>query len=133
MHLYAYLDRLGERAVYCDTDSVIFVQKTEEPPLFVSGDALEDMTSELQANEYISKFVSGGTKDYASKLSISVTGESKTFCKVPGITLNYKASQLVNFETIKDLVLNGRSNNTVTVHSDKILNEIVSTVLVYQK
>ena len=119
MHLYAYLDRLGERAVYCDTDSVIFVQKTEEPPLFVSGDALEDMTSELQANEYISKFVSGVPKNYAYKLSNSVTGLTKTACKVRGIAHNYKASQLVNFRTIKHLFLNGRSNSTVTVHSEK--------------
>ena len=36
-----------------------------------------------------------------------------------GITLNYKASQLVNLETIKDLVLNGRLNSTVTVRTDK--------------
>jgi hypothetical protein len=39
--------------------------------------------------------------------------------KVRGITLNYKASQLVNFDTIKVSVLNGRSNSTVTVRSDK--------------
>ena len=43
----------------------------------------------------------------------------KTVCKVRGITLNYRASQVVNFETIKHLVLNGRSNSTVTVHTDK--------------
>lgn len=30
MHLYAYLDKLGERVLYCDTDSVIFVQKDGE-------------------------------------------------------------------------------------------------------
>ena len=46
-------------------------------------------------------------------------GETKTVYKVRGITLNYKASKLVNFETIKDLVLNGRSNSTVAVHNDK--------------
>ena len=40
-------------------------------------------------------------------------------CKVRGITLNYKASHLVNFDTIKDLVLNGRSNSNVTVRTDK--------------
>ena len=33
MHLYAYLDKLVERASHCDTDSVIFVQHTDEPPL----------------------------------------------------------------------------------------------------
>ena len=56
----------------------------------------------------------------------------KTFCKVRGITFNYKASHLVNFETIKDLVLSGRSNSTVTVHTDKRLNGRETTVLVYQ-
>ena len=40
-------------------------------------------------------------------------------CKVRGITLNYKASQLVNYETIKYLFLNGLSNSTVTVRRDK--------------
>jgi len=53
MHLYAYMDKFGERALYCDTDSVIFVQKTYETPLIECGDALGDMTSELKANEYI--------------------------------------------------------------------------------
>ena len=42
MHLYAYLDKLGERALYCDTDSVIFVQKMNEPPLIECGDTLGD-------------------------------------------------------------------------------------------
>ena len=100
------------------TDSVIFVQKTYESPL-IECDALGYMTSELKANEYISEYVSGGPKNYGYKLFNSVTGEPKRVCKVRGITLNYKASQIVNFETINDLVLNGRSNSTVTVHTDK--------------
>jgi len=63
MHLYGYLDKLGERALYCDTDTVIFVQKTDEPPLIECGDALVDMSSELKANEYISEFVSEGPQE----------------------------------------------------------------------
>ena len=72
MHLYAYLDNLGERALYCDADSVIFVQKTNEPPLIERGDALWDMTKKLKANEYISEFVSGGNKNYGYKVCNSV-------------------------------------------------------------
>ena len=49
-----------------------------------------------------------------------MTGEAKTVCKVRGITINYKSSQIVNFDTIKDLVFNGRSYSTVTVGTDKI-------------
>ena len=77
------------------------------------------MTSELKANEYNSEFVSGGHKNYAYKVCNSETGELKTVCKVRCITLNYKVWQPMNFETIKDLVLNGRTNSTVTVHTDK--------------
>jgi len=42
---YAHPDKLGKRALYCNTDSVIFVQKDGEPPLIKCGDALGDMTS----------------------------------------------------------------------------------------
>jgi hypothetical protein len=75
LHLQAHLDKLGERALYCDTDSVIYVQKTDEPLLIECGAALGDMTSELKENEYISEFVSGGPKNYAYKLCNSVTGK----------------------------------------------------------
>ena len=33
IHLYAYLDKLQERALYTDTDSVIYIQNDDEPPL----------------------------------------------------------------------------------------------------
>ena len=40
LHLYKYLDRLQERAIYCDTDNVIFVQPRAETPLVETGDNL---------------------------------------------------------------------------------------------
>ena len=59
MHLYADPDKQGKRALYCDTDSFIFVQKDGEPLLIQCSNALGEMTSELQENEYISEFFSG--------------------------------------------------------------------------
>jgi len=38
-------------------------------------------------------------------------------CKVRGITLNYSASQLVNFERMKQLILRVTETDTVTVHT----------------
>ena len=103
MYLYAHLDKQRERALYCDTDSFIFVQKDSESPLMQCGDALGDMTSELKEGEFISEFFGGGPKNYAYKLCNSMTGEVKTVCKVRATTLNYNASQLVNFDAIKTL------------------------------
>ena len=65
IHLYRYLVRLGERAIYCDTDSVIYIQPKDEPNLVETGDKLGDMTSELRITDYISEFVSGGPKNFA--------------------------------------------------------------------
>jgi len=36
---------------------------------------------------------------------------------VRGITLNYSASQLVNFEELKQMILRGTETDTVTVHT----------------
>jgi len=101
MHLYRYLDRLGERAIYCDTDSVIYIQPKDEPNLVETGDKLGDMTSELRITEYTSKLVSGGPKNYAYTVIDTVTSRANTVCKFRGITLNYSAKQLVNFDVIR--------------------------------
>ena len=117
MHLYKYLDKLQERAIYCDTDSVLFVQPSAESPLVETGDNLGDMTSELKPSQYIEEFVSGGPKNYVYKVVDTSTGEKKHVCKVRGITLNYNALRLVNFDVIRDMILRGEER-TVTVHSD---------------
>jgi len=119
MHLYRYLDRLGERAVYCVTDSVIYIQPKDEPNLIETGDKLGDMTSELRSTEYVSEFVSGGPKNYAYKVIDTVTDRTTTVCKVRGITLNFSAKQLVNFDVIRDMVLKTGAEPTVTVHMEK--------------
>ena len=62
-HLYRYLDKLQENTMYCDTDSVIFIQPRDKPDLIVTGDKLGDMTSELKPYD-ITEFASGGPKNY---------------------------------------------------------------------
>ena len=79
------------------------------------------MTSELKPGEFICEFASGRPKNYAYKSINSMTGEEKTVCKVRGITLKYSASQLVNFESIRRMILIGvgGETDTVTVHTDR--------------
>ena len=116
MHLYRYLDKLGERALYCDTDSLLYIQSEGGPRLVECGDRLGDMTNELGDGEYIEEFVSGGPKNYAYKACNGDT--TRTVCKVRGITLNYTAMKIVNFNVIREMVLKG-TPETVTVHTDK--------------
>jgi len=53
MHLYRYVERLGERAIYCDTDSFIYIQPRDEPGLIETGEKLGDMTTELRTTEFV--------------------------------------------------------------------------------
>jgi hypothetical protein len=102
IHLYSYLDRLQDKALYCDADSVIYIQPRDEPALVETGDNLGDMTSELKPGESTSEFVAAGPKNYAYKTG---PGKGKTVCKVRRITLNYNALQLVNIDRIRDMIL----------------------------
>jgi len=52
IHLYGFLDRLQDNAIYCDTDSVLFIQPSAEPWPIATGDKLEDMLSELKPSEH---------------------------------------------------------------------------------
>jgi hypothetical protein len=63
LKLYEYLRELGESALYCDTDSVIYIQKVDEAPKVETGDYLGDLTDELEefgSGCYIEEFLSGG-------------------------------------------------------------------------
>jgi len=42
-----------------------------------------------------------------------------TVCKVRGINLNYSAKYLVNFDVIRDMVLETGAEPTVNVHTEK--------------
>ena len=121
IHLYAYLDKLQERAIYTDTDSVIYTQNDDELPVIECGDTLCSMTNELQRGEFIVEFASGGPKNYAYKI-VNRTDTAKapqTVCNIRGIIPNYSASQLVNFVVIKDMILNNRPDEVLTVHTDR--------------
>lgn len=107
IHLYKYLDMLQERCLYHDTDSVIFTHKNgEELPKL--GDFLGEFTDELHddfgENSYISEAVFTSEKSYS--FIVKTPGKSDSVvCKVKGINLAHKSSKIVNFESMKNLVL----------------------------
>ena len=65
LKLYENLRELGESVLYCDTDSVIYIQNVNEPKRVKTGDYLGDLTDVLEvygAFSYIEDFVSGRPK-----------------------------------------------------------------------
>ena len=63
LKVYEYLSKLGQSVLYSDTESVIFVQKDNDPEKW-KRDYLGDLTDELEygSGSFIQEFVSGGPK-----------------------------------------------------------------------
>ena len=82
LELFSYLERLKDRALYFDTDSIIYrhVEGMYNPPL---SECVGGMTDEL-GGSYITDYVSNGPKNYAYR-----TGDGKQVVKFKGFTLNF--------------------------------------------
>jgi hypothetical protein len=117
IHLYSYLDRLKQMALYCDTDSVIYIQPDDQPALIKTGDCLGGMKSELKPGLHIDEVISGGPKKYAYKTINPAMGKHDTVYKARGITLNYSAS-ILKFDAMPDLILRGNESDRITVHTE---------------
>lgn len=119
LELYDLLEKLGERVLYCDTDSVIYTYRDGEydPPL---GPYLGELTDELGSGDYINIFTSSGPKSYGYS-----TAKGKVCMKAKGITLNAVNSQVIRLDTLIGLVedyVSGRDNNRhVLARADTIV------------
>ena len=82
LKLYSVLEKVNRNVLYYNTDSVMYVSSPGkyDPPI---GDYLGELTNEMKKGEHIAEFVSGGPKNYAYKTN----------------------SQLINFESVKRMVL----------------------------
>ena len=105
IRLYKELDKLGERALYCDTDSVIYKQSPIPEENLTIGNFLGEMTNELGEGDEIIEFVSGGPKNYAYR-----TAKGKFVVKVKGFTLNSTNSPAFSFEKVRNIILHGVRN-----------------------
>ncbi|MEW8548383.1 MAG: DNA polymerase, partial [Candidatus Thiodiazotropha sp.] len=122
LHLYDVMDQLGDRVLYHDTDSIIYVHSPNmtNPQL---GDYLGQLTNELDQNDYIIEYCSAGPKNYAYK-----TKKGKNCCKVRGFRLNFSNSLLIHFDAMKDIITINR-NKTIQTSSSKILRDKLTNTL----
>ncbi|XP_068720877.1 uncharacterized protein [Montipora capricornis] len=101
LRLYQALDHLGERVLYFDTDSVIYLHRPDDPPLDPPrGAYLGDFKSELDADDHIVEFCSGGPKNYGYK-----TKNGYVECKVRGFSLNVEGMTQLNYEVLRQNTL----------------------------
>lgn len=124
--------------MYCDTDSVIFVEKEGEN-LMEIGNYLGDFTNELKIpGNYITRFSSAGPKNYAFETKDPLEND----IKIKGITLSVQNREKINVDemvkiiTTKDKILFTndskitRNNKTKEIYNKKEAKEYK---LVYTK
>ena len=102
LKLYSLLEKLGDRVLYYDTDSIVFKTNLSLEPFDPkTGDYLGDLTNEIDPTneEYIQTCVCSGPKNYSYK-----TNEGNTMCKVRGFTLNNTNSLIINHNTLNELI-----------------------------
>ena len=102
LRLYEALELLGNRVIYYDTDSVVFLENSDDPNQVQPqlGNYLGDFTDECDPGDYIIEFVSGGPKNYGY-----VTKNGKVECKVRGFRLNAEGKAQLNYNIMRDNVL----------------------------
>lgn len=99
--LYDALDRLQERVLYHDTDSVIYIYDPEKDNLPVSDVWGKWDEEKVSKNGNIQGFVGLGPKSYALK-----TLNGNDIVKVKGLSLKHSHRDLINYESLKTMVLN---------------------------
>ena len=99
LRLYEALQLLGVRVLYYDTDSIIYwTDENQSNP--VLGDYLGEFTSELDPDDFIVEFVSGGPKNYGYQ-----TQNGHVECKVRGFRLNSEGKTQLNYNIMRQNVL----------------------------
>ena len=138
LHLYSELNRIQERVLYFDTDSIIYLTRENDVYEPETGVYLGEFTNELDKDEYITEFVCAGPKNYAYK-----TNKNNTECTIKGFTLNYVTSLEITFDSIKEIVTNNQTKKLPVYQnkfkidpknwSIKTKNEIKNYAFVYDK
>ena len=118
VRLYKMMDWLDPSQIaYCDTDSVIFLYDEENPDhknpyIHKTPDGLEfgsglgQWEDEFDGKDYIEELIVGGAKSYSYKTAFGCTKKGKVAVKQKGITLDRANDKVVNFDTMKSMVLN---------------------------
>ena len=101
---------------YCDTDSVIFIYDETNPEHkcpgkdqaanLEFGGGLGQWEDEFDGKDYIEELVTGGAKSYSYRTKFGCMEKGKGQVKQKGITLDMANDEVVNFDTMRDMVLN---------------------------
>jgi hypothetical protein len=103
LRLYSEMEKLGARLFYTDTDCTFFIHSGSHyfPQV---GSNLGDLVNELEEGEWIVEWVSLGPKNYSF-----LTNFNRQVITVKGFRMDQNVKKKINFESMKNLILNYRT------------------------
>lgn len=111
LELYQAMEKLGDRTMYCDTDSVIYHESPGDEEL-PTGPYLGCLQDEVPQGKHITSYIASAPKSYCLKFS------DNTECiRSKGITLNYLNRQIFNFDSVRR-VIRGELERLLTARQD---------------
>lgn len=110
LQLWEQMNKLGDRVLYCDTDSIIYVSEPGKYDVPI-GDMVGDWEVEDVCTKHdgIREFVAWGPKSYGLKC-----GDGYTTVKAKGVSLKRATEKLFNFEVMKKGALEFLENGVMT-------------------
>ncbi|GFU15688.1 DNA_pol_B_2 domain-containing protein [Trichonephila clavipes] len=111
IRLYDIMDKLGDKVLYSDTDSIMYIDdgtNTKE-----TGCMLGEWTDELEKDQYIQHWISPASKDYAYRLN-----NGKVKDEVKGFKMSYESETKLNFEE-RMKIITGETEIRLMVDNDE--------------
>ena len=102
LKLYEPLEKLNERVLYYDTDSIIYHHKPYLWNPTIVNNRLGEWTDEVPKARIV-KFVGMGPKIYGYEF-VDQDEKRRSTCKVKGLTLDYNKSQVIHFDQMLNWV-----------------------------
>jgi hypothetical protein len=120
LRLYEKLDEVGKAVIYCDTDSIVYID--DGTNTVKTGNLLGQWTDELDGG-YIVKWLATGPKSYYYR-----TNTGKDCTKVKGFTLHHRNMEKINSIALEKLI-DGEIKN-VQVTNNQITRDVKTKNLV---
>lgn len=124
--LYEELSKIGERMLYCDTDSIIYVETINNPHEYKPkiGTNVGDLTDEINSNAMITEFCSVGPKSYSLRLDVTEDNviEKKEISKLKGFICTTASKENLSFENYKKMIF-GCCNDDGAIDKHTIISK----------
>ena len=126
LKLYEPLEKLNERVLYFDTDSIICHHKPHLWNPTIVSNRLGEWTDEVPYARIV-KFVGMVLKNYGYEF-VDKDENRRSTCKVKGLTLDYNTSQVIHLDRMLNWVKGDRQDFRETVNYHRIRKHKDKTV-----